>query len=345
MKQKQAKAATRAYYLVASILLVVLGTIVPPCIAADLQLEGFQYIKAGNFNKALNCFNAALKEKPNSWVILQNVANCQMELGHCEQAMATLQKSIEIGGLHSTQCNNMAAVFQRMGDAKRALNWLSLACKLDPPMRDNVQVMAAISKLQDPENNPSGSPATPDYLSSLSRAKGWTKAAMPIKVYVRPNQQLPSFYPAFQSSIRDAFDQWRTATGDAFSYKFVDSSDAADLVCDYTDRKELISSQHELGIDGTAEMLIKMDQSPGKGTLCVLVKDGPGASAFRSRELVTRCCLHEVGHALGMGGHSPNMHDIMFPGALRNDQDKLSERDKETMRKIYAAGGKQISAR
>ncbi len=306
-----------------------------PCVAADLQMQGFEYVQANNFPKALESFNAALKEHPDSWMIMQSVANCQMEVGHCDKAIAILQKSIEVGGLHASQCNSMAAVFQRLGDAKKALNWLNLACKLDPAMRGNVQVLAAISKLQDPENNPTGSPAAPDYLSGLTMAKGWPKAAMPIKVHARQNIQLPGFYPVFQAAITDAFEQWCSATGNAFSYKFVNSADAADLVCDYTDRRELVSSRHELGIDGIAEMLLKQDQSPGKGTLCFLVKDGPGAPTFRSRELVTRCCLHEVGHALGMHGHSPNMRDIMFPGALRDGQDKLSERDKNTMKRIY----------
>ena len=329
----------RCYLNVSTLMALLIGfSVMNNAIAAsqaDLQVQGFEYVRANNFPKALECFNAALKEHPESWMIMQSVASCQMELGQYDKALDSLQKSIEIGGLHAIQCKNMAAVYQRRGDAKKALNWLKLGCKLEPSMRENMQIMAAISTLQDPENDPSGSPATADYLSSLTRAKGWTKASMPIKVYVRQNQQLPSFYSVFQSYIREAFDQWRSATSNAFSYKFVNSADGADLVCDYTDRKELVSSKHELGIDGISELLIKMDNSPGKGTICVLVKDGPGAPAFRPRELVSRCCLHEVGHALGMGGHSPNMHDIMFPGALRNEQDKLSVRDKNTMSLIY----------
>lgn len=321
-----------------TILAVLIATLlIPvPILAMDQQLQGYEYVKRKDFSRALECFNTALKQQPKSWVTMQSIGNCQMELGHYDYAITCFQKSIEAGGLHASQCNNLAAVYQRLGDAKKALNWLNIACKLDPARRNDVQVLAAVSKLKDPENNPIGSPAAPDYLSGLTMAKGWAKATMPLKVYVRQNSQLlPNFYPTFQASIRDAFDQWRAATSNAFSYKFVGSADSADLVCDYTDRRELVSSQHELGIDGIAEMLLKQDQSPGRGTLCILVKDGPGVPSFRSRELIMRCCLHEVGHALGMHGHSPNMHDIMFPGALRNGQNKLSERDKATIRRIY----------
>ena len=302
---------------------------------ADLQVQGFENIKANNFPKALDCFNTALKEHPDSWIIMQSVANCQMELGQYDKALASLQKSIEVGGLHASQCKNMAAVFQRMGDAKKALNWLELACKLEPAMQGNLQVMAAISKLQDPDNNPIGSPSAPDYLSGLTFAKGWSKAAMPLKVYIRQNVQLPGFYPAFTASVRDALDQWCNATSKAVSYQFVNSAESADFICDYTDHRELVSANHELGIDGITEMLVKQDSSPGRANIVILVKDGPGAPTFRKRELVTLCCLHEVGHALGMHGHSPNSHDVMFPAASLTGAAKLSMRDKNTIKLIY----------
>lgn len=193
---------------------------VPSCSAADLQLEGFQYVKAGNFSKALECFNAALKVKPNSWQILQSVGICEMELGHYDTAVSYLQKSIEVGGLHAIQCNNMAAVYQRWGEPRKALNWLKLACSVDPSAAYNPAMQAQIAKLQDPENNPTGSPTARDYLSSLTFAKGWPKTAMPIRVYVRQNMQLPGFYPTFQTAIRDAFEQWCEATDKAVSYKW-----------------------------------------------------------------------------------------------------------------------------
>lgn len=308
--------------------------------ASDLQLEGFQYVKVRNFPKALECFNAALKEHPRSWIIMQSVGCCHMELGQYNKAIEYFQRSIKIGDLHASQCKNIAAVFQRKGDAKKALNWLKLACKLDPALAATPEIQASISRLQDPDNNPGGNPHAPDYFSSLRLAKGWSKEAMPLKVHVRQNIQLPGYYPTFTASVRKALDQWRAATGNAIAYKFVDAADSADLVCDYTDHQELVSSHHELGIDGNTEMLVKQDSSPGKANIVVLVKDGPGAPNFKSEELVTLYCLHEVGHALGMHGHSPNTHDVMFPAVMLNSHPRLTERDKNTIRRIYQVARK-----
>jgi hypothetical protein len=299
-----------------------------------LQMDGCRHVQEKNFPKALECFRAALKEKPNSWAIMESIGNCQMELGHYDSAAVSFQKSIEIGGLHASQCCNLAAVYQRSGQPKQALNWLKLACSLDPTKATDPLMQASISKLQDPANNPTGLLTAPEYLSSLVSFKGWHKESMPLKVYVRKNSQLPQFYESFLAIVRDSFDQW-CASIPAVSYKFVNSADLANIVCDYTDHRELVSSQHELGIDGNTEMLVKTDNSPGPTNLVVLVKDAPAASVFRDRNTVKLCSLHEVGHALGMHGHSPSSLDVMFPVVTQGLKAKLSERDKRTMKLIY----------
>jgi Tfp pilus assembly protein PilF len=295
--------------------------------AADSQLS-FQYLQQRNYPKALECFNAALKEHPGSWQTMQNIGNCQMELGHYDRAIASFQKSIEVGGLHAGQCVNLAAVYQRSGQPKQALNWLKLACSIDPAKASDPTLQANISKLQDPMNNPNGSLTAPDYLSSMVSFKGWHKESMPLKVYVRKNIQLPQFYESFVAIVRDSFDQWCASTPGAISYKLVNSPELANIVCDYTDHRELVSSQHELGIDGNTEMLVKQDRSPGPTSFVVLVKDGPVVPVFRDRNIVSVCCLHEVGHALGMHGHSPSSLDVMFPAVTPGLKAKLSERDK-----------------
>jgi hypothetical protein len=305
------------------------------CVAADSQVEAFQYLRVKNFQKALLAFTEAQKEHPTSWMLMQNIGNCYMELGQYDKAIALFQKSIESGGLHASQCKNMAAVYQRLGQPKKALSWLKVACSVDAALSADPSVQATISKLQDPANNPSGSLAASDYLSSLVSFKGWRKESMPLKVYVRKNVQIPGFYEEFSSIVRDSFDQWCAATGGAVSYKFVSTPDSASVLCDYTDRRELVSSQHELGIDGNTEMLVTQNNTPGSANMVVLVKDGPGVPTFRKRALLTFSCLHEIGHALGMHGHSPNSHDVMFPVATLSGASTLSDRDKNTIRKIY----------
>lgn len=45
--------------------------------------------------------------------------------------------------------------------------------------------------------------------------------------------------------------------------------------------------------------------------------------------------LHEIGHALGIGGHSSNKNDLMYPSNATYKNASLSNRDVETVRYIY----------
>jgi hypothetical protein len=46
---------------------------------------------------------------------------------------------------------------------------------------------------------------------------------------------------------------------------------------------------------------------------------------------------HEMGHALGLGGHSPDSGDIMYE-SISGTASGLSARDKATLRALYARG-------
>ena len=47
-----------------------------------------------------------------------------------------------------------------------------------------------------------------------------------------------------------------------------------------------------------------------------------------------RIALHEIGHALGINGHSSDSKDIMFMSVDKN-QTTLSRRDVETLKALY----------
>jgi len=50
-----------------------------------------------------------------------------------------------------------------------------------------------------------------------------------------------------------------------------------------------------------------------------------------------RTVLHEMGHALGLAGHSPSPTDIMyFRGTRASEAEGLSARDRATLRALYA---------
>lgn len=315
--------------------------------ANDPEIDGRVNFDGGDYFKALQSFNNSLKQRPRDWHTLQSIANCHLRLGQNEAAIRYLQRSIEIGGLHASQCTIMAAALEGLGQPNKALSWLRLACSVDPAQAQNPGMKAAIKRLEEEKSNPSGSPDAPDYFfqpRTLAKEelfgavyfKGWPQRAMPLRIYVRRNVQIPNFYESFVDIVRDSLGQWCEASGKAISYKLLKNRDSADIIFDYTDRRELVSSHHELGIDGNCDMLVKEDGAPGPTNVTVLVKDNPQMPTFRNRNTVILCCLHETGHTLGMHGHSSNVRDVMSPVMpVVNEVPRLSQRDKNTIRKMY----------
>lgn len=57
--------------------------------------------------------------------------------------------------------------------------------------------------------------------------------------------------------------------------------------------------------------------------------------------------LHEMGHALGFGGHSPDPGDIMYPTISRTASGGSSARDRATLQELYARpiGSRVLGAR
>jgi hypothetical protein len=57
---------------------------------------------------------------------------------------------------------------------------------------------------------------------------------------------------------------------------------------------------------------------------------------FTSLETLYATMLHEMGHALGLGGHSPVAADVMYRRVVESSRAGLTERDRATLRALYA---------
>ena len=80
------------------------------------------------------------------------------------------------------------------------------------------------------------------------------------------------------------------------------------------------------------------------GVSHVLVTGRWGDGAEARPEEIHRVMLHEMGHALGLGGHSDDPRDIMYP-SIRREVAGLSDADRLTLKKLYEHGSRRYSGR
>lgn len=158
----------------------------------------------------------------------------------------------------------------------------------------------------------------------------WPDSAMPIKVYVAPfrwyekSKQQESY--AYNQMVYDAFNLWRELTGERVRFQFVATYNDSQIDVSWrrVDRKSLGHCQYlvnEQGLLYSAEIKIG-------------ISDGILHAAYNDMDEVRHTILHEVGHALGLIGHSDHDQDIMYVPHQYGVTD-LSPRDIDTLVTLY----------
>ena len=178
-------------------------------------------------------------------------------------------------------------------------------------------------------------------LASLCRAEnrcvcnrfhGWCSEKMPLKIYVTDSKS-PS--PEFASTIKNCLEEWKLSIGGDFDFEIVSDPEKADITC-MTCRSDDATKADQL-----------YDKIKGKQGLLVLGRTKPDCrdgKLYKStvfiyldrlknyRDKFHGICLHELGHALGLG-HTNNKEDIMYPSL--DSRKALSLTDCFAMYRLY----------
>jgi predicted Zn-dependent protease len=190
----------------------------------------------------------------------------------------------------------------------------------------------------------------------------WDVTRFPLRVYVQP--------PVLDSALQDQFDaskepnafteaawlaleSWQKALGGVVSFRKVRSDEEADL--------RILLEGHvgpapEEGVQvlGTTAMrdackvkgrsmwTDRLDVEFSVPEIRIYVADDHG---LLPADQVGRNVLHEIGHALGMRGHSPIPADLMYEVARDRRVDRLSPEDVNSFRTLYRLPNGTIYAR
>ncbi len=175
------------------------------------------------------------------------------------------------------------------------------------------------------------------YLSSLSGSLRFPKKRLPIAVYIDETAGDTGYLPQYKELLMSCFMQWQAALKDKvpeLSFVFVDASkkDQAAILCTWTKNRQSMTSDKE---DGRANLVI--DEEGIKSVTLTLLTLAPPGTKELSPNYLSRVALHEIGHALGLSGHSPDPADIMFGSITVSDRPvALSSRDIATLSLLYS---------
>jgi predicted Zn-dependent protease/Tfp pilus assembly protein PilF len=178
--------------------------------------------------------------------------------------------------------------------------------------------------------------AASNYLNDVGGARlgRWPSSRMPLKVCIIPAANVKGYQPAFDQCLIKCFQDWGNCSGGKISFKGVSDPKTADIVCTWTSDTSKFMNSAEAG-----ETTVYGSQAGIQHvTMLVLTVPHPMSPSIPVSENRLRwICLHEIGHALGLGGHTRNPQDIMFfTTPLADVWKDLTPRDCNTIQALYS---------
>ena len=173
-----------------------------------------------------------------------------------------------------------------------------------------------------------------DYLAYLATDgfHRWPISQLPLKVYIAPADHVKGYRAEFNDELIESFQEWSQATYGVVAFRFVDKRQEANITCEFVDDPRRLSSPAE---GGEAKVSTSSKQIEKAGIVFLTIEAGKQVTDNRMRAIE----LHEIGHSLGLIGHSDNIQDIMY-FCVPSDtyRPRLSSRDASTLTRLYTDG-------
>ena len=136
--------------------------------------------------------------------------------------------------------------------------------------------------------------------------------------------------------VMDSLDEWTRVSSGRIRFQLVGNPNVADIHVSWQPQLDVSGNRSELGNTVTVSR-----RSPFSEVGILERAQVRLLSMFRGRSFTAQqmkmISLHEIGHALGLQGHSPDPHDIMHASttSLTMQRPILSQRDINTLNRLY----------
>ncbi|MBX9690054.1 MAG: tetratricopeptide repeat protein [Candidatus Obscuribacterales bacterium] len=306
----------------------------PRAQARQLSSESVALIQSQKYERAEQKLSVAYQIDPNDQMILNNYGMCLLKLGKLSQAREILTRAVQLYPNFDLAYMNLGLVCEGLGDLPAARDYLSRFVELAPrreeveKTRDHIRIIektlaAGVS------TNTGGE----DYLAQIPRDKlqPWPKERNPIKIYIAPADGVPGYRPSFGQDLNRAIYAWSQALKGVIDFGLVERPEQADISIHWEHGYKNALMKAEGGDCRT----LANGEGLQKATITLLTDD-PSSTDKLNDARVNWVALHEIGHALGISGHSNNPKDVMyFAVPLTDDMPVLSARDVKSFFRLY----------
>ncbi len=303
----------------------------------ELFADSLKLLRINRAYDARKLLERAAALRPRDAAVRCNLGLAYQNSGNLARAVSEFEAALSLKPGMPEATLNIAGCYQSLGQPDAAIAWYHRYLLENPQAADKAQVEDIVAALRATRGKPGSDPTLPDYFLAIT-AEGmyrWPLQRLPIKVYLGSGADVAGFRDSFRKMLLEALEAWIRATGNRLGYYLVGYASHADLVCDWTSNPADVSEAGTQSERGMAHIYAKGSDIE-RATLKILTRPIVEEGTLSDDDF-KKACLHEIGHVLGLQGHSPNNHDVMF---LTVDTSTvwpvLSKRDKATIARLYA---------
>lgn len=308
--------------------------------AAVILQASMPLLQSGRNQEAVDKLLEAEKLDPNIAEVHHNLGLGLAKLGRSQEALNELETARQLKPDMAVTWMTLGGLYQSQGQVEKALAAYSEFVKRFPGNKDTPKVASLIAGMKKEIaegtlaiGSGNGQPPADNYVKELKGSlHHWPSSRMPIKVFIKPGQDVPGFKPQFEQILAGSFMEWSQASQGKVTFQFVATPDKADVECSWTNDPFSLKNRAEAG----ETELLANSQGIAKGTLKFLTVPLVAALPLTDN-IIHQICLHEIGHVLGFGGHTTNPEDIMFFSTQVSDRPRqLSARDAKSIQMLYS---------
>ena len=269
------------------------------------------------------------------------LAQIYYEIKNPEKACDHALKSLKYNPSQEKLILNLAIYAKEANKYTESIAFLRYYLEKITSGKEKDQIRRLISDLQVQKAKASQfRPDSPDYLDKLTyedNVHRWAKSKFPLKVYIQNSSTAHGFKPIFADLVKESFVAWYKASDRKTPFKFLSQTEKskADITLVWTDKR--------LRSTNDKKERLKAGLTTSQTTLSGEIKSAiiqirtlnPFSKKAITEDRIKSTCLHEIGHALGLNGHSTNHSDIMYMGTAKRQLPALTKRDQATIKKLY----------
>ncbi|MFN8657246.1 MAG: tetratricopeptide repeat protein [Candidatus Obscuribacterales bacterium] len=303
--------------------------------------QGQALLNQGRFPEAQAAFQQAVAQQPDFAPAHFFLGFALGNTGQYQQAITEFKEALRLDPNMKEASMNIASNYQSLGDCQNAITWYQTYLKQNPGSPKAADVRQRIDGLRRQMSDGGGGGGASsqyDYFGQIANGGRYFKwVGVPIRVCIAPGTGVAGFQPSHAQQLMEAFSMWSQASENRLVFSLVQDPSQANIYCEWTnDPRKVVEPGHP--VEGGITKLNAQPMPDGSAGITgarVTILTNRGGAPLNNDDM-KRVCLHEVGHALGLSGHSSVNTDIMFFSETMGMAPVLSQRDAATIKRLYA---------